>query len=657
MSLQLEHVSFSYGNNIIFKDLSFTFPKSGLVVILGKSGCGKTTLLSLISSTLKPNSGEIKGNGRDEIALLFQSPLLLDYLNVSDNILFPLSLEGKKKNELKNKIKKVLSLVKLDGYENRDVKTLSGGEKTRVALARALIQERETIILDEPTGALDEKTSEEIYSILESLKKDHLLILVTHDEKNAYRIADDLYELESGQLTQKKMKAVENKNNSSLKVKPEKKNAISLKDSIHIQSRFLAKKKFRLLLSTVFLAFELLLVYSGLAVFKNIDSFSSQIMKEHYTYEAVRIKEKEVISSEGHMKLEKYLIPSEDTLNLLGIQETYISLSYFLPESNDVSINNKSDVISFYPSFNQDESKIEAGTIPTDKDEVVVNLSFIKQFGLDYTNTLNKHLTIHHKALIKVSDIESTDYLSFDYDFKIVGIVKEKTFFNKPIVYYNYQKILHYIENKAIENISKEIGVDETLEYLLDVKKYKEEDYLSHELIALVNNPQELEERGKEIFKDKILIESNPLSILKISKEMVTSLLKVVLVFLFLNLICSFLLELLSVSSLYEDNIRLFALIHVFSNNSKNRKSFVTSLSVIYFLLCSLFTTLFILLTTTVVDLVLKSNAYPLIFNGIDFVILSLLFLVILLVSSISASIPLKKIKDERLKKELEGED
>ncbi len=95
--IKLNGVSFSYGDKEIFRNLNVAFPDSGLVVILGKSGSGKTTFLSLISGSLKPKSGSITNSFPDKPSLLFQSPMLLDYLNVEENVLLPLLLEGKRK--------------------------------------------------------------------------------------------------------------------------------------------------------------------------------------------------------------------------------------------------------------------------------------------------------------------------------------------------------------------------------------------------------------------------------------------------------------------------------------------------------------------------------------------------------------------------------
>ena len=135
--IQVNHVSYSYQEKEVLKDISVSFPDNGFVVLLGKSGSGKTTFLSLLCHVLSLQKGEIKGNEREKISLVFQSSLLLPYLRVKDNVSFPLLL--KNKNDIDIKVKESLMKVGLEGFEDRDVTTLSGGEKMRVSIARALV--------------------------------------------------------------------------------------------------------------------------------------------------------------------------------------------------------------------------------------------------------------------------------------------------------------------------------------------------------------------------------------------------------------------------------------------------------------------------------------------------------------------------------------
>lgn len=196
MSIHISHLSFAYGKNIIFDDLNLTLPDTGFVVILGPSGSGKTTFLSLLSGLLKPDKGKIKGNDVNKSSLVFQSPLLLDYLNVEENVALPLLLQGKTMAEISLEVAPVLANLNLEELKEKYPYHLSGGEQVRVAIARGLIKNSKTLILDEPTGQLDEKNSAAIYQTLKDLSHDHLILLVTHDETNGIKLADELYRLE-----------------------------------------------------------------------------------------------------------------------------------------------------------------------------------------------------------------------------------------------------------------------------------------------------------------------------------------------------------------------------------------------------------------------------------------------------------------------------
>ena len=193
-------------------DVSFVLPSSGFVFILGKSGSGKSTLINCLGLLDKPTSGDILIDNKnykeftlkDEeyyrakvFGFVFQDYQLLEELSVKENIKLGLSLI----NDLENceqRIKEIISKVDLVGFEDRSVKELSGGEKQRVAIARALIKNPRIVFADEPTGNLDEKTSEIILNILKEYSQDHLVIMVSHDLLLSYKFADRRITLKEG---------------------------------------------------------------------------------------------------------------------------------------------------------------------------------------------------------------------------------------------------------------------------------------------------------------------------------------------------------------------------------------------------------------------------------------------------------------------------
>lgn len=209
--ITLQHVNKTYisaGEKInAIRDLSFTFPDTGLVFILGPSGSGKSTLLNLLGCLDKPTSGEIWIENKEVhtlskqqqcaylntyLGFVFQEYNILKDLTLKENIALPLEIQnihGRKKKEM---VKAIIEKVGLSGLEKRKVSQLSGGQKQRIAIARALVKEPKMIIADEPTGNLDSENSESIFKLFKELSSDRLIIIVTHDEESAQKYADKI---------------------------------------------------------------------------------------------------------------------------------------------------------------------------------------------------------------------------------------------------------------------------------------------------------------------------------------------------------------------------------------------------------------------------------------------------------------------------------
>lgn len=193
---EVKNVSMKFNEDLIFSNITFTLPATGLVLISGPSGAGKSTILNLLGGLLTPTSGSIAYLGKNmkkmskrkkskyyqnEIAFLFQAGHLLGDLSVAQNIGLPLELMGRSKKEIKTKVNGLLSEFNLEKLAKQQTATLSGGEKSRVALMRALITNPRVLICDEPTGALDEANGEKIIASLIALADNKLVIVVTHD--------------------------------------------------------------------------------------------------------------------------------------------------------------------------------------------------------------------------------------------------------------------------------------------------------------------------------------------------------------------------------------------------------------------------------------------------------------------------------------------
>lgn len=204
----MEQVKALNNVNIEFGDL-------GMAFILGKSGSGKTTLLNMVTGLDFCNEGKVIINHEDwsiktekdcdifrgrNIGIVFQEYNLIDDLDVYNNVEFPLKLIQMTKEERKEKVVNTLKYVGIEELANRKITELSGGQKQRVAIARAIVKNPKIIVADEPTGNLDEKTTESIFELLKEISKKCLVIVVTHDIESAQKYADYIFNILDGKV-------------------------------------------------------------------------------------------------------------------------------------------------------------------------------------------------------------------------------------------------------------------------------------------------------------------------------------------------------------------------------------------------------------------------------------------------------------------------
>lgn len=207
--LKLEKICYSYDKRkSVLKDISYEFEAGAIYSIVGKSGAGKTTMLSLLSGLATPTSGKILYNERDisdinkydyrskYVGVIFQSFNLLSKLTAVENVVLSMDISGKKEKDKKKKAYELLESVGLDKDEaDRRILKLSGGQQQRVAIARALSYNPDIILADEPTGNLDGETQTEIMGIFRKLADEgKCVILVTHSPEVA-SMSDYIYKL------------------------------------------------------------------------------------------------------------------------------------------------------------------------------------------------------------------------------------------------------------------------------------------------------------------------------------------------------------------------------------------------------------------------------------------------------------------------------
>ena len=191
--IEIKNVSKSFGEKCVLNNVSISVKQGEFLTLLGPSGCGKTTLLRMLAGFGHPDSGEILINGEDitnipphkrPVNTVFQRYALFPHLDVYENIAFGLKLRNVPEDEIDARVRKVLKMVSMTDYEDRDVESLSGGQQQRVAIARAIINQPKVLLLDEPLSALDLKMRKAMQIERREMHRQLgvTFIYVTHDQ-------------------------------------------------------------------------------------------------------------------------------------------------------------------------------------------------------------------------------------------------------------------------------------------------------------------------------------------------------------------------------------------------------------------------------------------------------------------------------------------
>lgn len=212
--LELRNLKKSFtSDEYVLQGISLTIGKGEFITLLGASGCGKTTTLRIIAGLEQPDSGSVWLEGQDVTALepnrrdvntVFQNYALFPHMNVAENIGYGLKIRKVPKEEIKKKVKEMLELVQLEGYEKRKPSELSGGQRQRVAIARALANNPRVLLLDEPLGALDLQLRRAMQLELKRLQKKLgiTFIYITHDQEEAINMSDRIVVMNKGRFEQ-----------------------------------------------------------------------------------------------------------------------------------------------------------------------------------------------------------------------------------------------------------------------------------------------------------------------------------------------------------------------------------------------------------------------------------------------------------------------
>ena len=477
---------------VVLNNVSINFPDTGLVAILGKSGSGKSTLLNMISLLDEPTNGCIYFKQRNinrfdqkakeeyrnrNIGMVFQHYHLLENETVLFNIMFPQLIKGEKAKKAEIAAKNLLRTI--DFKENlylSKCKDLSGGEKERVAILRALVNNPEIILADEPTGALDSKNSILVMELLKQISKERLVIVVSHNEQLINKYADRIIHIKDGQI--EKQKIVEEDTKIVSKIKPKK----EIKQSHWIKalsrSNFVRRIKRNIIaMTSLFIGLTASLLIVGFSngssssirerTFKQIDYGVATISKET----SQQIPGSKMTLVQMSRPTNEELMNSKDYLTRFHVEPNISSLisKYPVIKSGDSRL----DELSYNPIYSFIDDSLNKdllirGNLPSEEtfDEVLINKS-----GYDYIKKefksepigliLSLHSEYEHHFYSDNGQV-ITDYFVFDKEIIIVGMVDDLSFLATPKLYYSYQIAKEYLQETLLVNLSNKENSDVT---------------------------------------------------------------------------------------------------------------------------------------------------------------------------------------------------
>ena len=330
---------------IALNNVNLVLPDTGFIAVYGASGCGKSTLLNVLGGLDQADTGEMIVNGRStsgfnahewnsyrnqEVGFVFQNYFLLPHLNVFDNIAVTLQM-SKQTDHLEEKIHNALNQVDLAKYGKRYPRQLSGGQQQRVAIARALIANPSIILTDEPTGALDEKSSKMVMKTLKDISKDHLVVMVTHNERMAKEYADRLIEISYGSIISdtNPLKADDVTNIEKAKL-PEV--HLPFKTSIKWSARNVVKKKSRSIPIAIASGIGLAAAGIVLSMTQGINEFVKQAQKDAIMDYPVYVTCHSKNSSESN---ESNLIEFPDSPDIVIEKSDYKAQEHYITMQKD----------------------------------------------------------------------------------------------------------------------------------------------------------------------------------------------------------------------------------------------------------------------------------------------------------------------------------
>ena len=443
--------------------ISLEFTNSGFVSVLGPSGCGKTTLLNIIGGLDLPTEGSISINDKDissfraseldayrnsTVGFIFQDINLINHLNVYQNVEIALLLGGLKRKERNKIVMDALARVGLAKFAKKKPSQLSGGEKQRVAIARAIVNNPMIILADEPTGALDSKTSIEIMNILKGLCNDYLVIMVTHNEELAHMYSTRIIRLIDGKVDRDELIGNNNTKEETLIIK---KTHLPILMRMNLSFRNLMTKIMRTLLTSFAGSIGIVAVALVLAVSSGVTKYIGEVQTRSLQNYPIIVRSSTVTSSSGSVYSNREQYPTSNTIlvtkyvtnyeHVNQIDSDFVDYINKLDEDNYTIMNYSRSIrmtlitknedtytrasTSYFSemidsnNFMESQYDVIAGSLPKNYNELAlvidsynsIDASIIMGLGLDYTK---EEFTFDEIIGIKYHYISNNEYYYYD---------------------------------------------------------------------------------------------------------------------------------------------------------------------------------------------------------------------------------------------------
>lgn len=612
----LENISKSFvvdkKENKVLNSISFSFPDSGLVSIIGKSGSGKSTLLNILMGIEKPTNGKVYFNKKDiskfkdrkfsdyhlnGVSLVFQHYNLFNDFSALENVILPLIMKGEKRSKAIAQAKELFKRFNIENLVERKVNNLSGGEKQRIAILRSLITKPKAILCDEPTGALDFKNSEEIMEILREISHKTLVIMVSHNKRLVDKYSDQILILKDGKI------------NETIGYVSDKNTTANSKHKYRFSStwikKFLGKNFFKHFKKNFFsiiacsISFAAMFISVGFS--EGSKSSQEEALNKNLSLGFATASESKFIEIEGSpLKYEKTTKPEIELVDEKFSDFESVryeeNLSYFISAYPMCTYESKNvsgfEMIPLYDSSLTNygsDMLVEGSTCNNEFDEIIINEEFEKLLG---ESCVGKVINISNLASVNYETGDADrpfikDTLNFEKSMKICGIIREFSFLNTPKIYYSYKGAKNFLKEEIMPNLSAYLGTKISYyDYLLDSKNDDPvSSYSCYLFLTDIKESEKFFERIKETQNSSLVVTSSALSTRETYGTFIGSFSSTLVIFVIIAFIgINFILGMISLSTFLENRKSTAVLTCLGARNSSIYKLYLSENYIVIFI-------------------------------------------------------------------------